>query len=334
MSKNSESIYASQASPFKLLSWGRCTQKSINGGTRLYLHIFDWPADGKIRVPGLGSEVTGCYSLADNVKLNAVRSENDYIIDVSNVKQQQYATVIVLDIKGKPIVYEAPEIKSSSDIFLSNMAIEISTKIPGAVIRYTINGGEPGMKSSIAKNKIILNQSATIRAKCFLNGKPITETAVYHIEKVIPAPSLNISSASKGIDYSIYEGKWSQLPDFNTLQTVESGSLDKIDISKKRGKDEYGYVFNGFIKIPQDGIYTFYISSDDGSKLLIDDKELIDNDGLHGMGEKSKEAPLAKGYHRIKVLFFENSGEDDLQVLWKGPGFEKTIIPASVLFKE
>ncbi len=334
MSKNSESIYATQASPFKLLSWGRCTQKSINGGTRLYLHIFDWPADGKIRVPGLGSEVIGCYSLADNVKLNAVRSENDYIINVSNFKQQQYATVIALDIKGKPIVYEAPEIKSSSDIFLSDMPVEISTKIPGAVIRYTINGDEPGMKSWVVRNKIILNQSATIKAKCFLNGKPITETAVYHVEKVVPAASIDIPSASKGINYSIYEGKWNQLPDFSSLQTVESGSLDKIDISKKRGKDEYGYVFDGLIKIPKDGIYTFYISSDDGSKLLIDNKELIDNDGLHGMGEKSKETPLAKGYHKFKVLFFENSGEDDLQVFWKGPGFEKAMIPASVLFKE
>jgi alpha-L-fucosidase len=333
MSKNSESIYATEASPFKVLSWGRCTQKSISEGTRLYLHIFDWPANGKIVVSGLGNEVTNCYSLADNVKLNAARNENDYIIDVSNVKQQQYATVIVLDIKGQPLVYEAPEIKSSSDIFLSVMPVEFVTKIPGAVIHYTVNGDEPGINSSVAKYKIILNQSATIKAKCFLNGKPITETAVYHIEKVTPAPSLHISSASQGINYSIYEGKWSQLPDFNTLHAVHSGSLSGIDISMKKGKDEYGYVFNGLIKIPEDGIYTFYISSDDGSKLVIDDKMLIDNDGLHGMGEKSKETSLAKGYHKFKVLFFENSGEDDLQILWQGPGFEKVAIPASVLFK-
>jgi alpha-L-fucosidase len=145
---------------------------------------------------------------------------------------------------------------------------------------------------------------------------------------------LNISSASQGINYSVYEGKWSKLPDFSTLHAVHSGSVSGIDISMKKGKDEYGYVFDGLVKIPEEGIYTFYISSDDGSRLVIDNKMLIDNDGLHGMGEKSKEAPLAKGYHKFKVLFFENSGEDDLQVLWKGPGFEKTAIPASALFKE
>ena len=69
MRVNHESIYATQASPFKTLSWGRCTQKPITGGTRLYLHVFDWPADGKLIVPNLGSPVTNCYSLAGKKKL-------------------------------------------------------------------------------------------------------------------------------------------------------------------------------------------------------------------------------------------------------------------------
>jgi alpha-L-fucosidase len=50
--------------------------------------------------------------------------------------------------------------------------------------------------------------------------------------------------------------------------------------------------------------------------------------------EKSNEIPLAKGYHSLKVLYFERSGGDALQVEWKGPGFQKIIIPASVLFRK
>jgi len=53
---NGESIYATQASPFKALPWGRCTRKAIAGGARLYLHVFDWPADGKLIVPGLSNK--------------------------------------------------------------------------------------------------------------------------------------------------------------------------------------------------------------------------------------------------------------------------------------
>jgi alpha-L-fucosidase len=55
---------------------------------------------------------------------------------------------------------------------------------------------------------------------------------------------------------------------------------------------------------------------------------------LHGIVEKSNEIPLAKGYHAIKVLFFERNGGDALQVQWQGPGFTAQIIPAPALFRK
>jgi alpha-L-fucosidase len=54
---------------------------------------------------------------------------------------------------------------------------------------------------------------------------------------------------------------------------------------------------------------------------------------LHGLVEKNKQTPLAKGFHNIKILYFQKSGGDDLQVAWEGPGFKKMTIPASVLFR-
>ncbi len=334
MSISSESIYETQASPFKKLSWGRCTQKTINGGTRLYLHVFDWPADGKLIVPGLGNQLTTCYALANKMKLKTERAGSDYIIDVSPAAKQNYATVIVVDIKGKPVIYDAPEIKSPSNIFIDQIPVSFITHIPGAIIHYTINGEEPTVNSPDGRKTLFLRESATIRAKCFLEGKPISETSKASFEKVIPAASMNISSPSSGLNYFVYEGEWSVLPDFNILKPAASGIADSIEISSKKESDKYGFVFDGLIKIPTDGIYTFYISSDDGSKLFIDDKMVIDNDGLHGMVEKNNEVPLAKGLHKIKVLFFERTGGDDLQVEWQGSGFKKEVIPASVLFRK
>ena len=334
MGKNSESIYRTQASPFKTLPWGRCTQKAITGGTRLYLHVFDWPSDGKLVVPGLGSSVTNCYSLADKKKLKAVKSNGNYIVDVSKVIKQDCATVVVLDIKGKPIIYDAPEIRSSSNIFIDQVPVSFSSQIPHAVIHYTTNGDEPTTGSPVAMKTLLLKSSTTVKAKSFLYNKPVTETSTASFEKVAPAPAVDISSPSPGLNFLIYEGEWSKLPDFDDLKPVSSGVSDSVDISVRKGSNKYGYVFSGYVKAPTDGIYTFYISSDDGSKLFIDDKLLIDNDGLHGMGEKSNLTPLAKGYHSIKIIFFERSGGDDLQVQWGGPGFEKRFIPASVLFRK
>ena len=61
MKVNGEAIYGTSASPFKKLPWGRCTQKP----GKLYLHVFDWPKDGELVVPGLKNQVTKAYLLAD-----------------------------------------------------------------------------------------------------------------------------------------------------------------------------------------------------------------------------------------------------------------------------
>jgi alpha-L-fucosidase len=272
--------------------------------------------------------------LSTKTNLKTEKVGSDYVIDLSSATKENYATVIVADIKGKPVIYDAPEIKSSSNIFIDQIPVSFITHIPGAVIHYTINGEEPSLSSPIATKTLVVKKSVTIKAKCFLREKPITPTSAASFEKVIAAPAINISLPAAGLNYSIYNGEWSKLPDFDELSSAAAGIVKTIDISAKHGSDKYGFMFDGLIKIPIDGVYTFYISSDDGSKLFIDDKMVIDNDGLQGLSEKTNEVPLAKGYHPIKILFFERTGGDDLQVQWKGPGFQKKIIPASVLFRK
>jgi alpha-L-fucosidase len=63
---NGSAIYGTTASPFeKELPWGRCTQKVTRGGTTLYLHVFNWPSDGRLLVPGLGVQPRKVWLLAD-----------------------------------------------------------------------------------------------------------------------------------------------------------------------------------------------------------------------------------------------------------------------------
>jgi len=97
-------------------------------------------------------------------------------------------------------------------------------------------------------------------------------------------------------------------------------------------KDYYSSLHTGLIQIQQDGDYTFYLSSDDGSRLWIDGQLVIDNNGLHGMVEKTATLSLTSGYHDLRVEFFENTGGAGLLFSWKIPGGIKSIVPASVLF--
>ncbi len=90
--------------------------------------------------------------------------------------------------------------------------------------------------------------------------------------------------------------------------------------------------WSGVIRLPADGTVTFFLESDDGSKLWIDGKEVVDNNGLHPMEEKSGEADLKKGDHEIRLDFFENGGNAGCKLSWQLKNKEREIVPAAAFF--
>ncbi|MDD4193006.1 MAG: alpha-L-fucosidase, partial [Mangrovibacterium sp.] len=106
MNVNGESVHGANAGPFaKELIWGKCTQKSKGNKTTLYLHIFNWPDDGQLIIPGLENKILKTHALYDkSAVLQAEKKEKAIIIDVQNVKQSEYATVIAMEIKGEPAI--------------------------------------------------------------------------------------------------------------------------------------------------------------------------------------------------------------------------------------
>ncbi|MFK7925268.1 MAG: PA14 domain-containing protein [Bacteroidia bacterium] len=140
------------------------------------------------------------------------------------------------------------------------------------------------------------------------------------------------SMYTQGLEYAYYEGSWSTLPDFSTLNPAFRGTVENFTLEDRLQDDYFAFVFTGEIYLETSGEYTFYISSDDGSEFWIDGQELVDNDGLHGMRERNASITLSAGYHPIEVQFFERNGGANLSVSYAGPGFSKTLLPAEILF--
>jgi len=92
--------------------------------------------------------------------------------------------------------------------------------------------------------------------------------------------------------------------------------------------------WSGFIKIAAAGRYTFFTESDDGSRLLINGNQAVDNQGLHGMQEEECDVELPAGTHRIKIEFFQNDGAGGCIARWKTPAGARETIPASVFFHD
>ena len=142
-------------------------------------------------------------------------------------------------------------------------------------------------------------------------------------------------TASNGVHFTYYEGEWSNLPAFRSKTPVNDGTAPSFATSVRSRDDNFGLRFTSYIEIPpsETGTYTFYTTSDDGSQLLVDGEQVVNNDGLHAAEEKSGTVSLEAGWHKVVVEYFERTGaEETLDVSWKGPAFTKQVIPESRLF--
>jgi alpha-L-fucosidase len=110
VSANAESIYGTTAGPFRRLSWGCATRK----GNKLYLHVFDWPKDGKLRVP-LANRPLSARLLTDPTSpLKTSAEGNRIVIDVPAAPVDPTNTVVILEIEGEPVVPPLPTIGATA----------------------------------------------------------------------------------------------------------------------------------------------------------------------------------------------------------------------------
>jgi hypothetical protein len=134
--------------------------------------------------------------------------------------------------------------------------------------------------------------------------------------------------AGTGLRYRIYEGNWTRMPNVSELKPVfESVASDLLVESRQLTADNWAMVLDGDFDVERPGKYTFFLNSDDGSKLYIDDQLVIDNDGDHSLLELSGEKELSAGPHKVRIEFFEAGGEATLELDLAGPGMERQAFP-------
>jgi hypothetical protein len=134
------------------------------------------------------------------------------------------------------------------------------------------------------------------------------------------------------LEYRYYRDTWNRLPDFAALKPESAGKLPRqlFDLGPRSRDEAFGFVFEGTLLVPEAGHYTFYLDSDDGSRLTIAGRTVIEYDGIHGLGhEKHATLPLPAGRVPIKLEYFQNQFGLGLSVAWSGPGFGRRNLSAS-----
>ncbi len=144
----------------------------------------------------------------------------------------------------------------------------------------------------------------------------------------------SLKNPARGLRYQYFETDGESMPVFSGLTPISSGTVDTVAIPGGVRESNFAVLYNGYIKIKEQGLYTFSTTSDDGSVLLIDGRIVVNNDGRHAPIEKSGFVSLDAGYHTFKVMFFQAGGGMELHAEIKGPHIEKEGIPATMLFRE
>ena len=156
-----------------------------------------------------------------------------------------------------------------------------------------------------------------------LSPEEVRDVASYLLKDV------DQSKVQANVKFEEYHGSWEQLPDFSQLTPVSTGRTTDISVAAASRKDTFALRFSGFLQIPKDGQYRIHLSSDDGSRVLIDGQPVVVYDGIHPAGNQQARHDMKAGPHDIVVEYFEYFGEEKLTVEISGNGLARQ--PVSML---
>ena len=145
-------------------------------------------------------------------------------------------------------------------------------------------------------------------------------------------PATGTSPKKQGVAYTYYEGKCKRVADIAACNKVKEGVMKNFSIEEVAVPDHFAYDFRTLVKIPERGVYRFYTFSDDGSKLYIDGKLIVDNDGGHSGRRAEGKVALEAGYHELHLLYFEDYMGQELEVGYSGRNVLETVLPDTMLF--
>jgi hypothetical protein len=126
-----------------------------------------------------------------------------------------------------------------------------------------------------------------------------------------------------------------QPPDFKTLNRIKSGIADTaFNFTKLPSQYNFALAYEGMLEIEKEGYYHFSIGADDGVKLYLKDKLLLNDDRPHVLGSpQSFLIPLKKGFYPVRLEYFQRGGDARLRLKYVDPGEKEPIdIPLDHLY--
>lgn len=234
----------------------------------------------------------------------------------------------VMDID--PIV-TAPYITDTKKVFKDETAVKLACDTKGASLYYTLDGSAPDKNAQLYAEPFHIKKNTTVKMRAY-KGEQESLLAVAELKKAGEIKKVYLNQVSQGLSYKYTHGIYRVVNDFLEVEPLKVGVNPQFNIEPSEKEQFFSLDYEGYINVPTDGEYAFYLACNDGGRFYVDEYLLINNDGLHPVVEVEKTVTLKAGLHPISVKYFQEGGRNGLKVSWKGPGIEKQEIPADVLF--
>ena len=224
---------------------------------------------------------------------------------------------------------------NKNNAFIKDATVEIKSKQKNMEICYTTDGTEPTQSSLLYTKPFKITETTSLKIREFTpdgKGSPVYES---YYAKENPREPVSEKSNNKGLTFEYFEFA-EEMYSVTELQKLESLKKGKVSnfvypFEEEKLPEMFGLIFKGYVNVPNEDIYRFSLLSNDGSRLYVADKLVVDNDGPHGAYEKEGEIALKAGWHKIELLYFQAGGGKALKVSVKNSRARKREISESIL---
>lgn len=164
----------------------------------------------------------------------------------------------------------------------------------------SLDEGEDDGEGGAAKNLSDIPESQWLRPDADVADRDLVPGLVVKLQRLASSPR------------SLDDIDFNKKPDLVAI----AGNVDAGNEDFGEFKDNFAFSATGYIHLDKDDNILFQLSSDDGSRMWIDGRQLIDNDGNHGMDPKEAEVALRAGYHSLRIDYFQGGGGRGISLKW------------------
>lgn len=186
---------------------------------------------------------------------------------------------------------------------------------------YTTDGSEPTPAGGkLYSGPVALDSSCTLKARTFKGDK----SSLVFEYPLVYLSATKAKAKKNGLSFSFYSDteirSITSVDDLTPERLKWTGVTSVPSLQKHEEQDWYGYVFEGWLKAPVSGVYTFKLDTDDGSQLLLDGHMVINNNYNVGNSISTGYVYLEEGLHDFRMPYFEGHYDEKVELGWMVPG--------------